>query len=428
MKLRNYQNEAIEFALKHDGFALLLEQRTGKTPIAVEIAKHRRPQRLLVVTPKIGLKMWTDAFAGVLPDAEVIIMTWRSMYSRYKKLRKWNPDGIIADESQDAKNRSTKQSRALRLITRKDRLGELPRPGSWRLILTGTLMDTGCEDAWAQIDFLDPTIFGTWSDFQSRYLTYGGYMGRKIVGYRNQKEFRAKLHTISYRVLLDDVKKEKTVTRNVRIRFDLEKQGSLKYYQDMEKKYAVQLANGTRIIASIAVAQIMKLHQISGGFIHDDEKKPHQVGDEKMATFRELVERLEPPFVVFVRFLWELDRVAKYLSHLGYSILRIQGGSVFRGFKEDVAVVQIQSGILIDLAKTNEGTVVFYSFNYSHLDHEQAKFRVRSYTTNRVTYYYLIGNNTVDEDLYAIVQGKRGLTASLLNRYEKITGDDHGKT
>ena len=410
MEFRLYQLIAIEKALEFPGFALFMEQRTGKTSVAMEIAKRRQPKRLLITCPEIAFAVWRKELSdsgGVLGCVTRII-THDSLWRQRKRLKRWAPDGIIADETHRFKAHDSRRSKALRLVA---------KYASWRLALTGTPIAQGIWDAWAQFDFMDPSIFGLWSEFQERYLTYGGYYGHKIVGTRNVKEFQQKFHSRTYRVLLENVQTTKTKISTRVVKFDLAE--SRPAYDSMEETFIAELNATKRVIAPRVITQVLKLHQLSGGFIIDEDRKAHHVGDEKLTQAGALILTLGEPVVVVVRFLPELRRLNALCLALGLTTTKISGSNKFVDFKTDVAIIQIQSGMSIDLARSAQ--LIFYSMNHSYLDFDQARFRVRSFDSKAVGYYFLLARNTIDEDIYNAVSNKQGLAKFIIDKYRRRT-------
>jgi hypothetical protein len=430
IELRPYQVEATRRALTYlsrpqgGGFCLFMEQRTGKTPTACALVEKLEPQRVLIACPVVAVGVWEEHLEryGLREGREVRIVNLEAVWSQRRRLRKWCPDFVIVDESHRIKSRKSKQSRALRKI------GET---ATWRLALTGTPLEGKIWDAWAQYDFIDPSVFGLWSDFEAQYLVYGGFKNKKIVGTRNEDDFQLRFRSRFHRVLLEDVKEVKTdIAPPQLVMFDLVESRPAydsmlnQFLVDLKPKYVRMKVKGRfiqrkrRIIAPRVITQIMKLHQLSGGFILDGEKRVHRFGDEKLTYAGALMAELgRVPIVIFVRFIPELHRVAALVRAMGRTVSLVSGDHGFLKFTTDVIVVQIHSGVSIDLSRAEE--VIFYSWGHSFLDYDQAKFRVRSYTSIRARYHYLIARNTIDEDLFDVVMKKASVVSVVLNKYRR---------
>ena len=150
--------------MPHRGFALFMEQRTGKTKTALAIAERRGVKRLLILCPKIAIRVWKTElrFEGLSTRMHAQVLTYEYAANHIDELldpaRK--PEMIIADESQRIKRRTSARSKAAR---------ELAAACRYTLALTGTPMDKH-QDVWAQFDFLNPRLFGTWEEFRNRFL------------------------------------------------------------------------------------------------------------------------------------------------------------------------------------------------------------------------------------------------------------------
>jgi hypothetical protein len=345
-------------------------------------------------------------------EIDIKVMTFEGAAAQRKKLRRWLEGGdqtmVIGDEIQKAKKggRGSRRGRASHSFARVAR---------WTLGLSGTPFDKP-HDLWGVFEFVDPSIFGTWGEFKERYCRMGGFMGRQIIGYKNENELHQLVDSRMHRVLLDDVSKVKTIVNPpVRVRFQLRE--SLKHYRELETEFMTEV-NNRMIVAPRAITLAMKLHQCAGGFLIDADKQIHRIGWEKHNALVRLIGRVGRRFVIFCRFVREVQDIGEVMEDLGYTVTRVSGKHRFTGFKTEVAVVQIQSGVAIDLA--DAPVCIFYSWDYSHLNHEQARFRIRSYDRSpEVSYYYMVAWGTIDEDLFDIVQRKQSFSAFLLDKYRR---------
>ena len=101
--------------------------------------------------------------------------TWRD--DIFEALKDWQPDLIIADESQRIKTHNAQQSKAMH------QLGDIAK---YKLILSGTPVQNNAIDIYSQYRFLDSSVFGTnYYAFRGRYAIMGGFNQKQIVGYRD---------------------------------------------------------------------------------------------------------------------------------------------------------------------------------------------------------------------------------------------------
>jgi SNF2 family DNA or RNA helicase len=443
--LRWFQDEAVAKALPHPGFMLFMEQRTGKTLTALAIADKRKPSFLFIVTTKRGVAVWKKELRESWnPDWKCkVVVTYFQELHRFrthwrKYFREKGPDGffIICDECHKIKRRGSQPSRTVRY---------LGSQAQWRLGLTGTPLQPrfrtkrrgkrieateGLEDAWAQFDFIDPSIFGSADDFEETYLKKGGFRGFQVTGYRNKKRFYRLFHKYSYRRLLREVQEvgKKTLIRRVKIRFDLGPR-SRQVYDSMDRRMYADV-NGKRVTIPMLVARTQKLQQIAGGFIIDKERgEVHEVGREKLQELRKLLSKIfsqdhGEKVVICAKFIPEIERITRLLSRMGLSHQVIAGGTEYAGdFKVDVTVIQIQSGVAIDLAESS--TFIFYSSGQDFIDYEQARFRILSFAKRQATFYYLLARNTMDELVYESQTRKKDLSTLVLEYYRRKYEQSH---
>lgn len=439
-KLRDYQLEAVRKARPYPGFAFFLEQRTGKCLCSLALVEERKPSILIIVTTLKGKRVWEDEIKKSIKfdwPCEVKLIHYEEAHKERKELRAWvrawSADGIfiICDESHRIKRRGSQPARVVRS------LGKLAQ---WRLALTGTplaprsrtkrrkrsgptvTVTEGLEDAWSQFDFIDPSIFGTKDEFDNTYLKMGGFRGYQIVGYKNKKKFYRLFHKYSYRKLLREVQTRKTLIRRSRVRFDLGG-ATRKAYDSMEKDLMVAI-DGRVITVPLLVSRITKLQQLSSGFIIDsDADQVLTVGDDKLQALRKLLKNIFSPdhgkkIVICAKFINEINSIRDLCNKLGLTNQTIAGGFEFNGeVSVDVTIVQIQSGVAIDLSGAT--VFIFYSMGHNYIDYEQARFRVLSFDQRRVDFYYLLANNTIDELVYEAQTGKKHLATLVLDHYRR---------
>lgn len=442
-KPRSYQLEAIEKALPFDGFAVFGEQRTGKTLITFGIADRRKPRLLFIITVKKGVKVWKDQIKEHLKinwHCQVIITYYEALHKHRKEYRKMfrdhGRDGImiVADECHRIKRRGSQAAR----ITRS--LGKLSQ---YRLALTGTPLaprsslkrkrgekkvevTMGLEDAWSQFDFIDPSIFGTKDEFDETYLKKGGFRGFQVVGYKNVKRFKRLFHKYSFRKTLREVQEKKTLVTREKVYFDLWAK-TRKHYTNLDRGMKT-LVNGRELKLPLLVSRTQKLQQLSSGFlierdIEADIDRVHRIGSEKLDACRALLRRIfssshGEKVVICAKFIPEIEQISAMVSRMGLTHQVIKGGSDFKGkFKTDVIVIQIQSGVSIDLAKANN--FIFYSCGHNYIDYEQARFRILAYAKRRAKFYYLLARNTIDELIYEAQTKKKHFSTLVIDHYRR---------
>lgn len=449
-----HQIAAYNIALQLAAAALLMEQGTGKSLVALAVAGRRflrgEIKRLLIVAPSSVVPVWprefeahanfpfeVQALQGPVPQREEILLGWppnpkqlqvavtnyEASWRMIDALAAWNPDMIICDESQRIKTPSARQSKAMH---------QLGRRAKYRMILTGTPVTQGPLDFFSQYKFLDPGIFGnSYYAFRARYAIMGGYEQRQVVGYQNLPELIKKAHSVAFRVTKAEALDLPEQVDQLRY-CELEPKAAKLYWQ-LAKQSIAELSEEKVITAANVLARLLRLSQVAGGFIGDGEGNVQQVSSAKLKLLEEVMgDLLEAgkKVVVFARFLPELAAIEDLLVRREIDYARIAGdvsmaarGEEVRRFQEDpgcqVFLAQIQTaGLGITLHAAD--TAVFYSLDYSYANYDQARARIhRIGQRNTCTYIHLVAQGTVDEKVLAALQAKKSVADEVVDNWRR---------
>ncbi len=438
------QRPVADWVLNTQTAALFAKQGAGKTWITLAVLERSITpsfEALLVVPlanisttwedhlDKVDIKYyrsWEDYKKAQTP--KVLLMHYEAVTPRRgdrvgkKRVKQivthpWSM--VVYDESQRIKSRGSSQSRVAARFTTNGR----------RLILSGTPFDDLTEDPqeiWAQMRFLNPAVLGSvWGDYESRYLRPSGYLGykrsfrpgmfakvlEKVAPYCISIEATdvADLPPISYHyvpVLLHGKQK--------------------RMYQEMESGMVTSI-NGRDVTADLAITQLVRLQQICGGFVKDDQEEVHEVGRAKLRKLRRIVARLDLPIVIFTKYSFEVAQIVASMSGGNRRISTIEGKTRrtrtqtirdFQAGKIDILVANVKAGgVGIDLFRSS--VVIFYSCTHSYIDYEQALKRVhRPGQKKAVKIYFLYAKNTVDKQIYETILSKRDISEMVLRRFK----------
>jgi SNF2 family DNA or RNA helicase len=455
-----HQKKAFKIGITLPNFAALMEMGTGKTLTSIAIAGHRflydGVRRLLVVAPLSVVPVWPKEFTEfaayptrvvalsgtssqkaeqlrrfpkIGDELQVAVVNYESAWRIEENLKIWlraagaGGSMIIADESQRIKTPSATQSKAMH------RLGAI---ASYKIILTGTPVTQSPLDFFSQYKFLDPSIFGTnYTAFKARYAIMGGFENRQIIGYQMMHELVAKAHSIAYRVTkAEAIDLPEETTRVIPITLGSR---SLAVYNEIKRDKIAELSGGTVTAANVLTA-LLRLSQVAGGYVTDENGRVHQVGSEKLDVFDDLMTDLidaGKKVVVFARFIPEIRAICDLLEKRGIQHRYITGevsqadrGAAVQTFQMDpdvkVFVAQIQTAGL-GITLTAADTAIFYSMDFSLANHEQAKARVHRIGQKfPVTYIYLLAAGTVDEQIYQALQDKKNIADTVVDRWREF--------
>ena len=455
-----HQQEAFDFVCRlfgltdgqqrSSGAALLMEMGTGKTLVAIAVAcilyQFGLAERVLVVAPLSLLGVWESElqrFAGVpvnavvlkgtldkkkellsqtVPDKlNVVIVNYESAWRMERELLAFDAQMIVADEGHKVKEGRTKQSKALH------HLGDKAR---YKLLLTGTLITNRELDVWSQYRFVNPTIFSTsFYAFRGRFFDMVGY-GNHIPAFRKSKtdEFLKRLHSVAYRVTKAEALDLPDITEETRY-VELETK-AMKLYRELAKESYAEMERG-EITASNVLTKILRLSQMTGGFVGDDDKSMHAVSTAKMEALEDILDSVMADgkkLVIMARFVAEMDAIAALLEKRGIGYAQVRGGvkdraEEVRRFQEDadcrVFVGQIAAAGL-GLTLTAADTLCFFSMDYSMSNFTQAQARIHRIGAKDTCHYlYLIARGTIDEQVIKALQGKIDLAKFLVDDYRR---------
>lgn len=457
----------IQFAAKQPaGFGLLFEMGCGKTLTAIAIMGamyiRREITRVLVVAPTSVCSVWPhdlEAFAAFPFQASVLlgekekrlealrrltdypetanrllvaVINYEATHREGLKdaLQDYDADLIICDESQRIKNPGAEQSKAVQ------KLGDAAR---FRLILSGTPVQNSVIDLYSQYRFLDPAVFGTnFYTFRNRYCQMGGYGGHEVVGFQHMDELVRKEHSIALRVTKAeclDLPGQTFVRRYVQL-----EPAARQLYTQIARASCAELESGEHVTASIVLTKLLRLMQLTGGFVQaDGGDRPRPTGSAKLDALADILEdyvqEAGQKLVVFARFRPEIAAICQLLEQRGIRYGRIDGevpmdqrGAIVETFQQDpgvkVFVAQIQTaglGITLHAASA----AVFYSLDFNYANYAQALARIhRIGQAQPVTYIHLLAEHTVDEQVLDALERKEDLARTIVDGWKNYFQGD----
>lgn len=375
-KTRPYAHQVA--AIKHslDGFratnshALLMEPRTGKTKIGVDLASilHEagKADRVLVVCPAGSvISVWEDEIAAHCPEPYRIIVwdkqgrktnglpnrpgkltfvivnydafstpgrrivKWvlnpetgrkekRVTRSRkrggrfdvYNRIALWQPHLVILDESHRIK---TPNARKTRMIWK---LGKLT---DYRLILTGTVLTKKKRiyDIYSQWKFLNPESplvkdhnLASFKDEYGQWTDRNGYP--QWLRNRNMPKLRKLLHSESFAITRDECF-DLPPRREQIIHVDLTGHNA-ELYDQMAAEMVAKIKTGEITEASIKLVQTLRLGQLTSGIAKTTPTYEHpearllRVGRDKLLVLEQLlIDLFEADEKIVVGARWRAD-------------------------------------------------------------------------------------------------------------------------
>lgn len=439
------------------GFGLLFEMGCGKTLTAIAIMgaayRLKKIKRVLVVAPTSVCHVWEHDLSdyaafnyhvGVLQGTkdqrlraldsikrypleglQIAVINYESCWREgiFDALLEYDPDLIIADESQRIKTHNAEQSKAMH------QLGDSAR---YKLILSGTPITNNAIDIWSQYRFMDSAVFGKnfWT-FKRHYAIMGGFDNKQIIGYRDLDNLIKKEYSVAYRVTKAealDLPEQTFITRNI----VMDKKAKQLYDQIRRDSFA-ELENGGQVTATTVLTKLLRLQQFTGGFIQtDDGGKPQFVFDGKINALADILDDFvlgeDKKLVIFCRFRPEIDLITSLLQKKKIRHISIFGdveiknrGNLVDQFQKDpdtkVALLQIDSAGL-GITLTAADTCVYYSVNFNYAAYSQSLARIhRIGQRNACTYINLTVEGTIDEKVYKALSKKEELAKTIVDEW-----------
>ena len=452
--LMPYQTKGVEFLSNRKGAALLMDRGTGKTAtVLTDLERQLRAgnaKKALYVAPLSTLENVRREVArftnGVIPmvvsgtrkqrvdclarPAHIYIVNFEGVRILVDELRHMEFDYIVVDESTRMKDRRTQAARALNIIGIN---------AKYKRILTGMPFTEGVENAWSQFHFINPSILDSnYYAFQNRYCVQRkdrnrktGKQYSKVTGYRNLAQFENRIMPYVYRVDKHDVLDLPPRNREVlKVPMLLEQK---KRYEHIQKAIFTEIA-GEEITHAVALSKLAKLRQVAAGFLYDDEHNPVVIPCGKYQELQDVLGEIlfdSRKIVIFTAFQAEPPMVMKSVESLDKKGVRAwllpKKPTDRQRTIDEWESYKNGPGVLIANARSG-GTglnlnaadvAIFISNDWRMEDRVQAEdriYRMGSEIFEKITLIDIVTEGTIDEDIIAALQTKKGLVDVFLDR------------
>jgi SNF2 family DNA or RNA helicase len=423
MKLRPYQDEAVDFLFENDRAMVLAPVGAGKTAITLKAMEGMILEgyvtRWLVIAPlRVARDVWpieqvkwssglalatatgspAHRIAALQSDADIVVTNYDNLqWLAAQPLDAF--DGIVFDELTKLKNPSGARFKALHKII--DRF-------TIRWGLTGSFTSNGLEDVFGQCKIIDQKLLGrSKGAFMQQYFSLNTYAGfddwTPLPGALERVMQRIKPATF---VLEPGVYKNKLPPcHTVELRVDMQ---AREPYETMKRDFVVQFDNAQAIAQNAAVVT-QKLQQMSSGFVYSPE--PVWFSTHKFDALDDLLSENQRANTILVyQYKEELDELKRRYRNLTVlddpdAIERWNAGNV-----PLLAVHPKSAGHGLNL-QFGGCHMVFLSLPWSLELFEQTVGRLhRSGQQRDVWVYVLMTKDTVDERIWAALHDKQKLS------------------
>ena len=463
-KTKPYKHQliALEKSWQKKVYALFMEMGTGKTKVAIDniamLYDKGKIDGVLIIAPKGVYKNWySQEFPQHMPkhihykmvlwqalinqkqkkrldtlfktgvDLHVLIMNVEAFSTSKgsdfaKKFMSCHETFMVIDESTTIKNPGAKRTKNIINIA---------AHAKYRRILTGSPVTKSPLDLYKQCEFLDPYLLehSSYYTFRSRYANmrtanFNGRSVQLVVGYKNLAELSEKLKPFSYRVLKDECLDlpPKTYMKRI-ITLTPEQQ---KIYRQM-KQMALAEMNGKMITTASALAQLMRLHQITCGHFTADDKSIQPIKNNRLSQLLEVLDELEGKAVIWAHYQFDVQTIVNAIkkeygeksvvTYYGLTPNDIRQSNLERFQTKDETrflVGTTQTGGY-GITLTAASTMIYYSNGYDLEKRTQSEARIdRIGQKFPMTYIDILAEDTVDERIVKALRKKINIATQVM--------------
>lgn len=439
LTLRPYQAEAIDFLVDRGRACLFDEPGLGKCMQSLlSMRELDSDGQLLVVAPGDAIGVWPDevekwlgedagVWAGVNADlaaldASVVITNYARLPQVFDKKHLWS--GVIFDESQALRNRNTTTLfKFVKTVFDNRAYGMRDVPV---FFLSGTPIVKSVGDIWPMLHVVDRKRWrGYWPFVQDYALVWQDQFGWHVEGVGNVTQLWADLDDVVLRRLRKDVQKWLPIRTRQPIRLTMTPKQAKAYYQ-LEKDMMAEIDDGSLFLTPSVLSLETRLRQLL--------VMPRWLGIEDdgagVNLLKEVATDHNRPFVVYTPFVKPMPMIADALAKASKRQVFLVHGGMGQRFRQSVEDFKARANagedpILLSNIKMAKGWDVsrqtfecyMLGLEWNEVDMEQAESRLdRDGQVNGVMAYYLLHNDSHDDDALAVLSGKRRLAEVILDR------------
>lgn len=460
--LRKYQSEGLSWMhfLKTTGIGGCLadDMGLGKTVQLLSLLQHEREQApdkkhlpTLLIVPMSILDNWDREAQRFTPDisvyihhgmqrlvgedmvnkcqnSDIVLTTYSLAHRDEDPLSRVVWGKIVLDEAQNIKNINTKQTQAIRRISKAQLMQPQREEMCQRIALTGTPLENHLEELWSIFDFLNPGLLGNLNQFRRKFSV-------PIERYRNVESAES-LARVVRPFILRRLKSDPAIINDLPEKIEIELFTQLtgeqsKLYQDTlnEMLHEVDQAVGLHR-KGLVLATITKLKQICNHptlYLKDKSGLSNRSG--KLQRLEELLEVIlaeGDKALVFTQFAQMGHLLKPHLQErFGQEVLYLHG-SLTRKAREKVIerfnaadgpsifVLSLKAGGFgLNLTQANQ--VIHYDQWWNPAVQEQATDRAyRIGQTQNVQVRTFICRGTLEERINELLRQKKHLADQIV--------------
>ena len=353
----------------------------------------------------------------------MVISSYSLLHRDIEALKEVEWCGVVLDEAQNVKNAETKQSKAARSLT-----------AGYRLALTGTPVENNVGDLWSLMEFLNPGLLGTQTEFKRKFYL--------PIQTSSDPAAAKQLRRLTEPFILRRLKTDKTIIS------DLPDKMEMKVFCTLTKEqaslYAAVVNEATRALEEsdgikrkgVVLATLSKLKQVCNHpaqFLGDNSAIPNRSGKlSRLAEMLEEVLEIQERALVFTQFREMGEIIRKHLQEsFGREVLFLHGGVTKKSrdrmverFQDDddppsVFILSLKAGGTgLNLTRANH--VFHFDRWWNPAVENQATdraFRIGQVKNVQVHKYLCTG--TLEEKIDEMIERKKGIASAVVGAGEQ---------
>ena len=435
------QTKALEKANGQRGFGYFMEMGLGKTATAynefINLYTMDLVSNMIIICPQSLKQVWVAE--GEEWDVKLNITTWPKVSDNWDILAinyeamigrggqyiedqlETNNTYMVLDESIHVKNPQAKRTK---------RIIGLASAAAYVRILSGAPIVKSPLDIWGQFRCIGELKGKNQYAFRNRFCKMGGYLGKQIIGVRNQDELTSIIDKSSFRAKKSewtDLPDTLCTTRRYELSGDQYKQ-----YETMRKELVLHVKEET-ITAPMVITQMMKLQQISSGFVIDEQGETNELvpidNNPKLALIKEILQELNTKVIIFAFYKQSIKYLMQLMHNMDieYATLRgnqseedqVENKAQFNKGNATIMIAQLTAGkyghTLLGSESVPCHTTIFYENNYDLDARVQAEARNHRHGQNYpVTNVDIVGTK-LDEKIIQALQKKLSMAEAIVD-------------
>ena len=457
-----HQLTALEKSWNKENFAYFMEMGTGKTKVLIDnlamLYDKGKIDGALIIAPKGVVKTWYEQELPThLPDhIENVSILWQPNITKGQQekldslfeiesalhILVMNVEALSTDKGVKFATKFINSHKTLMAIDesttiktptarRTKNIIKMGVNAKYKRIMTGSPITKNPLDLYTQCEFLDPWLldFSSYYAFRNRYaemktMHVHGRSIQVVDKFQNLGELSDTVKQFSYRVLKEDcldLPPKVFIKRHIALTADQQR-----IYKQM-KDQALAVLNGKVTTTMTVLTQLMRLHQITCGYVTADDGTTQQVESNRLNELMSILEDTEGKVIIWANYQLSVGEIIQKIikvygpdSYVHYYGLTPQEDrqDYIRKFQNDpkcrfIIGTPQTGGYGITLTQAN--TVIYYSNGYDlekRLQSEDRAHRIGQKKT--VTYIDLIAEDTIDEKIVEALRKKINIASEVM--------------